>query len=107
MATRKVKIKYIKSHDYKVSISNGVFGGIGTNGLINANFFIDRVILPTSEILEIDESGKRINSVLQKDGDSVREIQFGTLMDVNTAKLVVEWLSKKIAEHDLLRIKKT
>jgi hypothetical protein len=105
MATRKVKIKYIKSHDYKVSISNGVFGGLGTNGLINVNFFIDRVIIPTSEMLEIDELGNRLNSSIEKDADAVREIQFGTLLDINTAKLVVEWLSRKISEHDL-KVKK-
>ena len=93
MKKNKVKIKYVKSHDFKTSLSTGIYGGLTSNGMINANFFTDRAIIPTHQTIEIDESGRQQGSPEDiKDGDLVREVQFGTLMDINTTKLIVSWL---------------
>jgi hypothetical protein len=102
MPTRKFKIRYIKSNDYRVHLSTGVYGGLGTNGLINANFYVDRSVIPKSETIEVDDLQKKIigKPLIEKDGDAVREVQFGTLLDVNTAKQLVDWLNKKISEHE-------
>lgn len=82
-------------------LSTGIYGGLGSNGLINANFYVDRTIIPHSEEVEVDENGKRIGEPLrEKDGDSVREVQFGTLFDINTAKSFVKWLNERIEEHE-------
>lgn len=101
MATRKIKVRYLKSHDYKISFANGIFGGINSNGLINANFYIDRMVIPDSETVEIDETGKRLSPPeIVRDGDAVREVQFGVIIDVKTAKRIAEWLTMKITEHE-------
>ena len=103
MNKRKIDIKYVKSHDYKASLSTGVYGGITVNGLININFFVDRVIIPSHQEFEVDENGTVLNQISEKkDGDSLREVQYGALLDLNTAKLVVDWLGKKIKEHETL-----
>src|SRR5688572_1446985 len=103
MPDKKLKIRYLKSYDFKVSLATGVYGGITTNGLINANFFSDRTVIPTSQIVEIDGQGNIISSVEEKDGDVVREVTVGLLMDVNSAKLLVNWLSSKIDEFEKIK----
>lgn len=101
MEKKTVIIKYVKSHDFKTSLATGVYGGLTSNGMINANFFTDRVIIPTHQSLEIDEEGKQQGSPKDiKDGDFVREVQFGALMDINSAKVIVAWLDSKIAEFE-------
>jgi hypothetical protein len=101
MANRNIKIRYLKSYDYKASLATGVYGGITANGMINANFFTDRTVLPDSQIIEVDENGVQIGLPKdQKDGDLLREVQFGALMDVNTAKVIVAWLDSKIEEYE-------
>jgi hypothetical protein len=99
MANKKVKIKYIKSNDFKTSLSTGVYGGITNNGLINMNFFVDRVIIPTHEQYEVNENGVvQGHPEIVKDGDLIREVQYGGLFDLSTAKIVQTWLNQKIKE---------
>lgn len=101
MENKKIKIKYVKSHDFKTSLATGVYGGLTNNGMINANFFTDRSIIPTHQSLDVDEEGRAIGSPKDmKDGDMVREVQFGTLMDINTAKVIIGWLNTKIEEFE-------
>lgn len=101
MANRSIKIRYLKSYDYKASLATGVYGGITANGMINANFFTDRSVLPDSQLIEVDDKGVQIGLPKdQKDGDLLREVQTGILMDVNTAKVVVAWLDSKIEEFE-------
>jgi len=101
MATRVLKVRFIKSYDYKVGFSTGVHGGLSSNGLINMNFFVDRSVIPDSETVEIDEIGRKIRDIEKiKDGDAVREVQFGTLLDINSAKRVVKWLEERIKEYE-------
>ncbi len=101
MTNRSVKIRYLKAYDYKAALATGVYGGLTSNGMINANFFTDRVVIPDSQTVEIDEKGVAIGIPKDnKDGDLVREVQFGTLMDINTAKVIVAWLDSKIQEFE-------
>lgn len=98
---RKIEIRYFKAYDFKAFLATGVYGGISGNGLINANFFTDRVVIPNSQIVEIDENGIPIGQpVDSKEGDLAREVQTALLMDVGTAKIVVAWLQSRIKEHE-------
>lgn len=101
MENKQIKIRYVKSYDYKSSLSTGVYGGITANGMINANFFTDRAVIPDSQLIEIDENGLQVGPPKDnKDGDLLREVQFGALMDVNTVKIVVAWLNAKVEEFE-------
>ncbi len=101
MVNRKVKIRYIKAYDFKAALATGVFGGITSSGLINANFFSDRVVIPDSQTIELNEIGEPQGEPIdQKDGDIVREMQSGVLMDVNTARVIAGWIQDKIKEHE-------
>ena len=102
MATQKtVKIKYLKAHDFKTSLTTGVYGGITGNGLINVNFFTDRAVIPDYQQVDVDDKGRTLGIPKDvRDSDAIREVQFGTMMDINTAKVIVAWLDSKIDEHD-------
>jgi hypothetical protein len=101
MANRNIKIKYYKAHDFKTSLTTGIYGGVTPHGMINAHFFTDRNGLPDYETIELTDKGVQIGMPQQhKDGDFVREVQFGTLLDVATAKQVVDWLNQRIAEAE-------
>lgn len=101
MGKKSIKIKYIKSYDYKTVLTTGIYGGLANSGLINANFFTDRTIIPKSQTIEINDAGEPIGiPIEEKDGDMTREVQIGLLMDANTAKAVVSWLQAKIDEFE-------
>jgi hypothetical protein len=101
MANRTIKIKYLKAHDFKTSMATGVYGGVTNNGLINANFFTDRSVIPDYQTIEIDESGVPQGPPKdQRDSDLIREVQFSALMDVGTARVIVAWLDSKIQEYE-------
>lgn len=101
MANKKLKIRYIKAYDFKISLATGVFGGITANGLINANFFHERAVLPDSQIIEVDEKGvQQGKPVDEKEGDIMRELQTGILLDMNTTKVIIKWLEGKVREFE-------
>jgi hypothetical protein len=101
MANKTFRIKYSKASDFKTTLATGVFGGLSNNGLLNANFFTDRAILPKYQNIEIDDEGNQIGKpVDEKDGDMLREVQVGVVMDINTAKSIVAWMNSKIEEFE-------
>jgi hypothetical protein len=104
--TRQLKIKYQKVHDFKTSFITGVHGGISGNGLLTANFFTDRIALPERQLITVDEKNSPLKVEDELNNDGVREVQFSVLMDINTSKLVVEWLNNRISEYEQLNPKK-
>lgn len=89
---------YVKSSDFRTVLGTGVFGGVTTNGLVNANFFTDRVPLPTKISLSVNETTGEVGDELYREGKNgvIREVQFGVIMDVETARIVRDWLTKNI-----------
>jgi hypothetical protein len=100
MPTKSLKITYLKSHDYKTSFITGVHGGLASNGLITASFFGDRHALPEMTLTDINENNTVLKTEDIKDSDVVREVQFGVMMDINTTKLIIGWLSNKVREYE-------
>lgn len=96
-----VETHYIKNHDFKTVEGSGIFGGLTNNGQININFFTDRAPIPKKIVLEVDpSSGKIIREVERESKEGIiREVQFGVLLNIESAKNIVEWLNQKIEEH--------
>ncbi len=99
-SSKTYKITYVKAYDYKTSFVSGVHGGLGSNGLLNVSFFADRPALPDTNIVEINEQNIVTKSEDVKTSDMVRDVQFGLVMDINTTKLVVNWLQSRIKEYE-------
>jgi uncharacterized protein YuzE len=99
MPNKKIEIKYLRAYDYRASVSTGVYGGITPTGLISANFYIDRIAVPDSEEIEVSEDGKVVGQpVVHTGAHLIREVQHGVLMDLNSARVIVNWLNGKIVE---------
>ncbi len=94
MEQKKIKLIYKKSDDYKSSLCTGVFGGINSNGILEINFFLDRIQTPESqEISSIDEVEQLpTNEVL-------REIQCGLFLDINATTIIRDWLTTQIENN--------
>jgi len=103
----KVETHYIKNHDFKTVEGSGVFGGLTNNGQINMNFFTDRAPIPKKIVLEVDpQTGKIVNEIERDSKEGIiREVQFGVLLNVDTAKKIIDWLNQKIDEFDQHNIK--
>lgn len=102
-----LKIIYVKAPNFRASLINGAYGGVSPSGMINANFFLDQGVMPNMQVVEITDSGK-LGDIIEevKEGDIYRETQFGALMDVKTAKLIIKWLQEKVEEQEkLLKVK--
>jgi hypothetical protein len=103
---RSIKVKYIKTEDFKTVFSTGIYGGVGSNGLINMTFFVDTPAMPLFETANIDDQNKTVGErKSENDADIVREVQFGTMLDLNSAKQIYEWLGKKIEEINTPKVK--
>ncbi|TND10113.1 MAG: hypothetical protein FD123_361 [Bacteroidetes bacterium] len=95
---------YIKNNDYKTVIVTGAFGGVTIQGLIDMNVFTDRVVIPRKIINEISSQIPHSTEVERDERDgSVREVQVGLLMDVNTAKTLIDWLQANINAIEKIR----
>ncbi|WKK75585.2 hypothetical protein QYS49_29495 [Marivirga salinae] len=100
---KKAKIKYNKTNTYQANVSTGAFGGISSTGNICMNFYLERVPLPDNIELTLDESGKPLKEDIENGNFiSVRDVQSGVIMDINTAKSFHDWLGKKIDELEKL-----
>jgi len=93
---------YIKNNDFRTVYSSAIYGGLTLNGLININFCVDRGAIPTKTESQIvrNESGNEVFLETNKEVKEgfVREVQFGTIVDVPTAKMIVDWLSHRIKQ---------
>ncbi|MEJ6980728.1 hypothetical protein WG906_09730 [Pedobacter sp. P351] len=105
---RKITFKYMKSHDFRSVIVNGIFGGVNTRGNLAMNFYVETHEIPksTEHIMLQDGKLSPLPIVPEKDVTVIRELPFGILVDLNTAKSIVEWMQKHIAEHELKKSSK-
>ncbi len=94
----KVETHFIKNNDFRTVQCSGAFGGVTSNGLINMNMYTDRVVIPNTITLEVDEKdGQHLREIGRESKNGiVREVQFGMLIDVNVAKSLVEWINEQI-----------
>lgn len=99
---KELKIKYQKAYDYKTSFISGIHGGVSNNGLLTASLFTDRAALPDLSIVSVNEKNEVVGVEDKKDSDMIREAQFAVVMDINTTKLIVGWLTSKIQEMENL-----
>ncbi len=96
----KISFKYKYRDDYNPTYVNGAYGGITVKSEIVANFFLERHCLPKKEILQIDE--KEVTSTIEYDPKDLQQsrlrfVECGVVMNVQTAKEIVEWLKDKIS----------
>jgi hypothetical protein len=85
-----------KSPDYRTIYATGMYGGPTVNGLLCVNFIIDIPPFPKTT-----ESKQEVDRLIQTKADfdgkmAIREVQCGVVINLPTAKLLVEWLNNHI-----------
>lgn len=110
MEKRTIKFKYIFDDDYNPIYVNGAQGGINPQGEIVANFYLERLALPTSQVQEINPDGNLGNILDSEPQDLnqsfVRVIKNGVVMNLQTAKSISAWLNTNIESLEKLQAQK-
>jgi hypothetical protein len=99
-------ILFVENEKYSSQYITGVYGGIVNDGIINASFFRDKVDFPTKIQVEV------VNNLATKETKKIgghhitRDIYFEAILDVNTAKVIAEWLINQVAQLEKLKLQR-
>ena len=95
-----IKFKYIFPDDYNPKYVNGAYGGITPKGEIAVNFYLERQGLPISQTYEVSSEGNLGDEIHKEPIDlqtsMVRYVDTGILLNLNSAKEIISWLSEKV-----------
>jgi hypothetical protein len=98
-----VRFHYRKAAFYRVMHIDGVVGGITPHGDLFLSLFNERLPLPDSVEQEIFPDGKLgpvVRSETKSHGGIVREMETGIIIDQNTARALVDFLSDQLKTID-------
>jgi len=102
MSEQKIDTHFIKNNDFRTILTTSVYGGITINGLINANFCVDRTVIPLKTVSTIEGVTLAEKQRESKEG-IIKEVQIGVLMDITMAKQTIDWLQKQIKQVEELQ----
>lgn len=110
MDNQSLKFKYIFSDDYNPVYINGAQGGVNPQGEIIANFYLERLALPTSQTQEVTKEGHLGAVTCSEPADLnksfVRFIKNGIVMNLQTARIIHTWLGNLIDQCEKAQSKK-
>ena len=95
-----VTFKYKFVEEYNPKYVNGAYGGIGPQGELIINFFLERQPIPKEVIHKLQPDGKLGDPVSQVPDNLksqvIRFIETGVTMNLESAKRVLAWLQEKV-----------
>jgi hypothetical protein len=97
----RVTFFYIKSNQFRVIRVDGAHGGVTPRLQIQMALYSERLPIPQQAIHELKD-GKLVEPAVDQIGKEgiVREVEVEGLMDVDTAKSLVAWLTDCIARAE-------
>lgn len=98
-----INVFYKRSDNFTVFPVGGVWGGITPQGLISAEFFIDKPASPEHTVLKLDETGEAKETVPDRQ-DITRELLVGLIANPEIARIIGNWLITRADEVDKIRI---
>ena len=89
---------YIKSNQFRVTHADGAIGGPTPRGLIQINFYSERMPIPTQTVQPVTEGklGEEIKERRVSKEGVIRELEVGVIVDLSAAKTLLKWLGEKI-----------
>jgi hypothetical protein len=102
-----VDVNYIKTAGYRSYYVDGIFGGVTPTLMIYMELFLQRQVTPQIIEHEVGPEG-RLGKELKRVGKQgiVREIEAGIVMNLETAKILRNWLDDRIKQLDRIIDKK-
>ena len=102
----KITFNYHFSENYNPIYVNGAYGGVGPQGEIIVNFYLERQGIPKSHTHEINKDGSLSSEPKSVPRDPlsniIRFIETGIILNLDGAKRIHAWLGQKIAEIENL-----
>lgn len=102
--TKQINIKYIFEEDYNPVYCNGAYGGIGPQGELIANFYLERMPIPRKVIMALDEEGHLADTleIIPRETESaiVRYVSSGIVLNQKDAKSMYIWLGDMLAKME-------
>ena len=99
-----ISFDYIKSNFFRVVRVDGAYGGIGPKAnTIQMALFSERQAIPKKETYTVKKG--RLADLQSKEGRDaiIREVEIEAIVDIDTAKVIREWLDNKIQTLEQIR----
>lgn len=102
-----LKFKYIFDNGYNAKYANGAYGGVTPRGEITINFYYERSPIPHDQIHNLTDDG-RVGEIVETNPIDhtttlVRVVETGIILNVQTAKDIIQWLQNKIDVIELVK----
>lgn len=99
--SEEIRFNYIKSNLFRVVRVDGIWAGITPNLDIHINLCSERFPIPQQTLHKIDPDGaigeEIVDARISRDG-IVREVEVGAVMNISTAKSLIELLQEIIEQ---------
>jgi len=89
---------FVKTSDFRTHYITGIFGGVTSSNQISMSFFIERNVIPKDITYDVSDEGVPTEIGRETKLGIVRETPAGVLLDLNTAKSIVGWLTERISQ---------
>jgi hypothetical protein len=98
-----IEFNYLKSNQFRVIHADGAIGDETPAGKLFLAFYSERHLLPDSQTFKVNEEGRLVSEVLEKrkvnsNGNVMREMEIGIMLDIEVAKGFVISLVNMIRE---------
>jgi len=94
--SKEVTFKYRFAEDYNPKYVNGAYGGVGPQGELIINFYMERQPIPKQETYKLGNGGQLGDPVGRVPDDLksqiVRFVETGIVLNLESAKRVLGWL---------------
>ena len=97
-----IDVHYIKTSSYRTYYVDGVFGGLTPTGKLYMEFFVQRAVTPQIIKYKVTPDGLLSQEETGRIGKAgiVRQIEAGFEMDIEIAKVLRDWLDKRISNYE-------
>jgi hypothetical protein len=101
-----ISFSYIKSRAFRVIHVDGAIGGPGPRGSLYVSVFSERLPIPQEQTYRLTDGSQLGDEIVDERKTRkgiVREVEAALVIDLQTAKNLLQWLAKNIAIVERLK----
>lgn len=86
-------------HNFRALHVDGAYGGVTPNGLININFYSERLSIPKATDYSVDDEKNslvKISDSPDSKNGLIREFEMGVYMTLNAAGELHKWIGEQL-----------
>ena len=105
--SKKITFKYKFADDYNPRYVNGAYGGVGPQGELIINFYMERQPIPKQESYKLQKAGQLGDPISRVPDDLksqvIRFVQTGIVLNLESAKRVLGWLKGHVERLERMK----